>query len=500
MNTGPNQTGYSVSTNTTFTTTQGVTWGSNAACGNWCNAGATLTSPLTDPFPNRPNSGNTRYNVPVANAYGLMSLLALSGTPNINSPFAVPASRHPRMQRWRVGIERQLTNHDVVSLGYTGAYTSDMNIQVTQSLLPASYYYFGTARPVSASGATISCASGVTNATAGGCLEDTNFGTNVPNPFYIGNLGALQSSNPALYSAISSQGFFTSQTISKASLLRPYPNGYFSLPNPIGHARETSFNFALNHRFSRGLVANFAYTYFDSRYANSFLNAGTGSGWNPFDPSIPQAPIWQPYNIGPHRFTATWVYDLPFGKGRHWVQNKVADVFAGGWIISGNYVWQTGSLIGMPNALYYGDVKNIKLANPTYAEWFNTAGCVLPGQTLGPGDVAVPLGQPCTSGWEKRTAMQPGTYQARTMPLYVDGVRNPAFGQLNGSLMRDFKFSVKDHAVTFQVRGDVLNVMNHSYVGGVGTGVTSGVGSFGATTQGSTLLNRFIQIQGHLRW
>jgi hypothetical protein len=492
---GLNQTGFSVGTSTTFTTTQGVTWGSNGACGSWCNAGTTLTSPLADPFPVRPNSGNSRFNVPVGNVYGPMSLLAISGTPNTNAPYNVAASKHPRMQRWRLGIERQLTSHDVVSFGYTGGYTSNMNIQVNQFLLPSSYYYFGNSRPVNASGATISCASGVTNATLGGCLEDTNFGANVPNPFNIGNLSALQSSNPALYSALSGQGFFTSQTISKVSLLRPYPNGYFSLPNPIGHARETSFDVAVNHRFSRGLVGSFGYTYFDSRFANSFLQP-----WNPFDSSIPQAPVWQPNNIPPHRFTATWVYDLPFGKGRQWVRNKFADVLVGGWTVSGNYVWSRGTLIGMPNAFYYGDTKNIKLDSPTFAEWFNTAGCVLPGQTLGPGDVAVPLGQPCTSGWEKRTAMQPGTYQVRSTPLFVDGVRNPNFGQLNASLARDFKFGFKDHPLTFQVRGDVLNVMNHSYFGSVGTTVTSGVGSFGAITQGSTVLNRFIQVQGHIRW
>ena len=50
------------------------------------------------------------------------------------------------------------------------------------------------------------------------------------------------------------------------------------------------------------------------------------------------------------------------------------------------------------------------------------------------------------------------------------------------------------------MRGDVLNVMNHSYMGAVNTGVTSGVGTFGAITSGSTLLNRFIQVQGHIRW
>ena len=78
--------------------------------------------------------------------------------------------------------------------------------------------------------------------------------------------------------------------------------------------------------------------------------------------------------------------------------------------------------------------------------------------------------------------------------------RNPNAGQLNLSVSRDFKFNLKEHPLTFQVRGDVLNVMNHSFLGGVGTNVTSGVGTFGAITSGSTVLNRFIQIQGHIRW
>src|SRR5581483_7542203 len=169
---GPNQTGYSVSTNTTVTTTQGVTWGSNGTnCGTWCNAGTTLTSPLTDPFPVRATNGNTRFNVPVGNTYGLMGLLALSNGP---SSWTIPASEHPRMQRWRIGIERQLTSHDVVSFGYTGAWTDRLNVQISQSLLPASYYFLGLARPVNSAGATLACGSGVTNATANFCLEDTN--------------------------------------------------------------------------------------------------------------------------------------------------------------------------------------------------------------------------------------------------------------------------------------------------------------------------------------
>jgi len=503
---GPNQTGYSVSTSTTFTTNQGVTWGSSGACGNWCNAGTTLTSPLSDPFPVRPTSNNSQFNVPVGNIYGLMGLLALGNGP---TTWAVPPSVHPRMQRWRLSVERQISTHDVVSFGYTGAWTDNLNVQVSQSApgvsgttasgLPASYYFVGSARPVNSSGATISCpTSGLTpNATAAYCLQDTNFGNNVPNPFYIGNMSSLQSSNPTLYSALSTVGsFFTSSTIGKATLLRPYPSSNVSLPEPIGQERENNLDLSINHRFTRGLVASFSYDYFHSRIANSYEQP-----WNPNDPNSPQSLWWLPNNINPNRLTATWVYDLPFGKGRHWVPgNKALDVVVGGWIIAGNYVWSEGTLIGMPNTFYYGNPNNIKLSNPTIGEWFNTAGCVLPSQTLGPSDVAVPLGQPCTSGWEKRTAVQPGTYQARVMPMYIPGVRNPNAGQLNGSLMRDFKFNIKEHPLTFQFRGDVLNVENHSFMGGVNTGPTSGVGTFGAITSGSTVLNRFIQIQGHIRW
>ena len=218
-----------------------------------------------------------------------MGILGIGGGP---SSWTVPYSKHPRMQRWRAGIERQIGGSNLVSFGYTGAYTSDMNVNVSASPIPASYYYFGGSRPMTSAGATISCAAGVTNASANNCLEDTNLGANVTNPFYIGNFASLQTSNPTLYSAMSSAGtFFSSTTISKASLLRAFPSSNITLPHPIGHERETEFDLSFNRRFSRGLTANVAYTYFNSRVANSFLQP-----WSGLDPNSPQQLIWQPNN------------------------------------------------------------------------------------------------------------------------------------------------------------------------------------------------------------
>lgn len=498
---GPNTTGYSTSTNTTLTTTNGTTWGALGACGDWCNLSASnLVSPLTDPFPIRPSSGNTRFNAPVGDSLGDMGLLGVSGGP---SSWTQPPSKHLRMQRWRIGIDRQVFAHDMVSIGYTGAWTSDLNVNVNESGLPANLYYYGGSRPITSAGATISCAAGVTNATAGGCLEDTNLGANVTNPFYIGNFTSLQTSNPALYSAMASQSFFTSATIAKSSLLMPYPSSHLTIGEPLGHERETELDASYSHRFSYGLTANFAYSYFDSAFANSFFQP-----WNPTDPNSPQKPMWQINNIAPDRVTATWVYDLPFGKGRHWVHSTVPAAIVGGWTISGSYNWQLGTLIPMPNgfnsgttaAFFYGDIDSIKLSNPKIGEEFNTAGCVLSAAQAGPGDVIVPLGQPCTQGWDKRVGAQPGTYQARLLPNYVPGVRNPSYGIESASVARDFRFSIKEHSVTFQVRGDALDLFNHSNLGSVNTGVTSGPGVFGAITNAGGNLNRFIQIQGHIRW
>ena len=118
----------------------------------------------------------------------------------------------------------------------------------------------------------------------------------------------------------------------------------------------------------------------------------------------------------------------------------------------------------MPNAFYYGDLNNIKVSNPTIGQWFNTAGCVLPGQA-GPGDVA----------GSARPALHGGLGQAHRHPArHLPGAHHAAVRRRRPQSHvrpaewqpgRDFKFKIKDHPVTFQVRGDVLNVMNHSLYG-----------------------------------
>jgi hypothetical protein len=45
----------------------------------------------------------------------------------------------------------------------------------------------------------------------------------------------------------------------------------------------------------------------------------------------------------PHRIVGTWVYDLPFGKGKPYLTNGVLAALAGGWRIGGAVNYMTGA-------------------------------------------------------------------------------------------------------------------------------------------------------------
>ena len=455
---GPTQTGYSRGTNPTVTNDNGVTW----LVGDPKN----LVSPLNDPFPARASQGGTRFDTPLRDALGSMALV---GTGNI---WTYPAEKHPRMQRWRIGIERQVGPSDVVSASYEGTYTTNLNINVSQSAIPSTFYNWDKKR---------------------NAAQDANLSANVPNPFYIQNFASLAATMPVIYNDMATKSFYTSSTIQKANLLRAYPSGNITVPYPMGRARSQEFDASYNHRFSKGLTANFHFTSMVTKSATSFYQP-----WSPFDAVIPQVPFWQRTNNSlPWRIAATWVYDLPFGNGKRFLNSRIPALLAGGWTFSGTYEAAPGGQLNFgTNNFYYGDVNKIKLDNPTFDNYFNTAGCVASPAAAKPGDIVITdLSQPCTQGFEKRSGAISGTYQANSFPPYIDGLRAAGYQQWNTSVTREFRIY---ETLRFRMRLDVLNLLNHSFV--AGPNLTPTNSQFGMITGGATNLNRFVQIQANLRW
>ena len=90
---------------------------------------------------------------------------------------------------------------------------------------------------------------------------------------------------------------------------------------------------------------NFNYTW------SHMLSNQDSSGWGSLQGATPYQSAYDPMaNYGPsnfdirHMFKGHVAYDLPFGRGRKFVNtNKALDDAIGGWKLFGDFVTQTGS-------------------------------------------------------------------------------------------------------------------------------------------------------------
>ena len=84
----------------------------------------------------------------------------------------------------------------------------------------------------------------------------------VANPFRIQNFEFLRTSNPALYSRLAGNTFFTQQTTQRNRLLRDFPhmNSLNYANMPVGVVKVHSLEAVLNRRFADGLTGVFSFS------------------------------------------------------------------------------------------------------------------------------------------------------------------------------------------------------------------------------------------------
>jgi hypothetical protein len=126
--------------------------------------------------------------------------------------------------------------------------------------------------------------------------------------------------------------------VDKARPFPQYPDiSYFT--NGAGHQYH-SLTLEAERQMAKGL-------YFQSSWVWARdigdLNRGA-SPENPFDRRRERA-VWE--DIPTHRVTNNWVYQLPFGRGRHWLRdaNRWANLAVGGWELSGIYSLYSGQFL-----------------------------------------------------------------------------------------------------------------------------------------------------------
>ena len=188
---------------------------------------------------------------------------------------------------------------------------------------------------------------------------------NVPNPYFINNFAALRTTDPVLYQRLASNPTFSSATIQRSRLLRPFGAltnlTYANLP--LGESKAHSLEVQVNRRLSNGLTGFFSFN------ANSVRYNRTVEEYER------EPTLWQGSNDArPWRLAGAASYELPFGRGKRFLSDGgVVAALASNWQVSGTWEFQPGALLdwGGQNIFFYGDLDDIDVDDPTRERWFN---------------------------------------------------------------------------------------------------------------------------------
>lgn len=409
--------------------------------------GLTFRETLSNPFQN----GRA---VPKGAADGIQTFLGQAISFFNQKPLS------PYMQRWQLGVQRELPGGVVAEVAYVG--NRGTHIEVTRNInaLPNKYLSTSPTRDQ----ATIDYLSAT-----------------LPNPFLNLMPGTAGTA-------------FRSSRIARSQLLRPYPQfGDINTTTNEGYSWYHSLQLHAEKRFSRGYTFGASYTFSKFMEATELLNAG--------DPR-PTEVISSADR--PHRLTINGIYEFPFGKGRHFLAdtNGFVSRLISGWQLSGIYTYQSGAPINFGNVIYYGNVRDIVLLGDrqTAAQWFNTNGFVAlrnpngsvvlvngqpqwvdyndPNKNNGLNGGAVILTNP--TGFNRDASYQLGS-NVRTLPLRFGFLRTDAVNNFDFSLIKNIEIT---EGKNLQFRAEFLNAFNHPLLPGPNvTPTAAAFGQVSASTQ-----------------
>lgn len=259
---------------------------------------------------------------------------------------------------------------------------------------------------------------------------------------YVGSHGADQPFSTDLNQV--PESMLGPNDASGATNARPYPQyqgigGY----RDIGISHYHSLQASIQKRMSSGISYNFNYTW--SKYLNESDSSGQGAYYgvqvfqNAYDPSANYGP--SNFDIR-NMFKGQGIYELPFGRGRRFLNNGgLMDAVVGGWLSSMTLVAQSGNpftVVMASNTSYsqagsqYPNVVGTpQLSNRSPSQWFNVNAFAAPA--------------PATFGNSRRNS------------LYGPGLLS-----FNMALSKSFQI---ERGVSVQFSADATNVINHPSFG-----------------------------------
>ena len=361
----------------------------------------------------------------------------------------------PYLQQWLLGVQYAITPNDSLEVSYIGNRGTRMIANSYQhNQLNPQYLSMGTA-----------------------ALQGQ-----VANPFN----GFITSSSCSL----------NNPTIPEYQLLSPYPqfcnNAVSETDAAVGFSDYNALQVNYNHRIAHGLTAMISYTYskfLDNVEGNQTWayngNSGPANNYNlAAEKSVDGGDI-------PHGLVASYIYQLPIGRGKALGSdvNRAVNAVIGGWELSGIATFKSGipiSISGSDISTFGGNprpdvVADVHVHHPTINQWFNTGAFAYSKLGADGGDT-----------WGNA-------------PRFFSDLRGPRYQDWDTALEKNWEFGENMRA---QFRLETFNTFNHpnfyspsgtSYTG-CDPNATPGncPSNFGQIT--NTFPSRNVQLAGKFYW
>jgi hypothetical protein len=272
-----------------------------------------------------------------------------------------------------------------------------------------------------------------------------------PKQMSLGSRLNEQVDNP-FYGTPYATGVLAAQKVSRAQLLRPYPQ--FTDVIPIYSVGSSSFYHSMQvtatKRYSQGLQMQLAYTW--SKNIDDGLSHQDSYNIRA-DRALSDIDI-------AHRATIIGIYDLPFGRSRHWGANwpRLADLLLGGWQVNGLVTLRTGTPLGF-SASNNAGIYNMAIRA-------NNAGRS--------GKLTGPVQDRLNAYFDKTAFSQPVAFTFGNMGPRHPDIRNDGLYNWDLSVFKNFRVR---EGLQVQFRAEALNAFNTPSFSGPNTSVTSS--SFG---------------------
>jgi hypothetical protein len=258
-----------------------------------------------------------------------------------------------------------------------------------------------------------------------------------------------------------------------------------------GYANYNAMNIKFEHRAS-DLAVTAVYTWaksMDDKSAAAGVGA-TGSGYQGFQDNHNPKADYGPSDFDvDHRFVASYIYQLPVGRGKKFLgrSNRLVDEAVGGWQVQGITTFQTG----FPYSIGATDTDG--LLGSVFQRANFVSGCAIHSNLA-----------------NKYQRLNPACFAQPAIGVYGDTKRNylrqPGINNWDMGLSKSFLLTEQ---ARFQFKFDTFNTFNHHQydvnVGGLATGgsgggssIDNGVGdaTFGEIT--STSPARILQLSGKI--